>query len=553
MSEDQKKASSGEHVHILITQCLQNSFFLSRESHLCLPDEAVRQMLVGTKDMGAEETKNNKKILADEDIFEGIDENHPARRRVKQALLQQGPLYQFLNALLDDNRPNDLYIINVKDWHVPSETYDRERRFYGTHCEAGTWGAKCIDGLEPFLEPWRNNKNVKNPPQTEMETYPSLDQGPYVLKEHKPVRDEVTGKLRKPAKTYLYEIRSNTLFDFQPVLKQENIDGDMTKSSVSPAPLTRLLDELIGEEQEWENKRVYMAVIGVYTDIKIKTLLTGLRSRYIIHNLILSDVLTASPTLERHLSGLDYADKVLQVEIMHSLNALADVLHPGNFRNPIDPDITKLNPDFHDYRNYYLDQQKVLSYSDAKLEQYINLTSNRMTRIYRDTTRANRVVIWFGYAFLGISLLAVIFTVFAPLLPEDIRPDTGAGVALAGITGGLGLVGLISNFIFDPLNNMRENLYSVVRLRNYLESYSTVTALMRHHLTAPEYLNDESRIKDPEKALKHLRIQMGIMDEVAETMMDNYQALRPTQARRWRRKNDNDRDTGTDKGGGTNE
>jgi len=35
---------------------------------------------------------------------------------------------------------------------VPDENYDFERRLYGTHCEAGSWGAGYIDGLEKWLD-----------------------------------------------------------------------------------------------------------------------------------------------------------------------------------------------------------------------------------------------------------------------------------------------------------------------------------------------------------------------------------------------------------------
>ena len=50
---------------------------------------------------------------------------------------------------------------------------------------------------------------------------------------------------------------------------------------------------------------VYVVVIGVYTDIKVPTLLVGLRTRCDLPNLGVSDTFTASATLERHLAGLD--------------------------------------------------------------------------------------------------------------------------------------------------------------------------------------------------------------------------------------------------------
>ena len=46
-----------------------------------------------------------------------------------------------------------LHVINIRDWHVPDDNYDFERRRYGAHCEAGTWGAGYVDGLEGWLDP----------------------------------------------------------------------------------------------------------------------------------------------------------------------------------------------------------------------------------------------------------------------------------------------------------------------------------------------------------------------------------------------------------------
>ena len=49
-------------------------------------------------------------------------------------------------------------------------------------------------------------------------------------------------------------------------------------------------------------------------------------------NLAVSDTFTASPTLERHLAGLDYAAKVLDVEVVHGINDLVGFLGPATGR-----------------------------------------------------------------------------------------------------------------------------------------------------------------------------------------------------------------------------
>ena len=40
--------------------------------------------------------------------------------------------------------------------------------------------------------------------------------------------------------------------------------------------------------------RIYVGVLGFYTDIKVKMLLTGLRTQYELPNLAVSDTFTAS-------------------------------------------------------------------------------------------------------------------------------------------------------------------------------------------------------------------------------------------------------------------
>ncbi|MDW6061513.1 hypothetical protein SAZ11_30175 [Streptomyces sp. FXJ1.4098] len=62
------------------------------------------------------------------------------------------------------------------------------------------------------------------------------------------------------------------------------------------------------------------------TDIKIQLLLTGIRSRYDVRQLVVSDALTASRTLERHLTALDFCQRVLRTEVMTGLAELARFL-----------------------------------------------------------------------------------------------------------------------------------------------------------------------------------------------------------------------------------
>ena len=117
---------SHETRYILLTECLQNDFFLNRECRLYLGDHAALSMLVG----------RNAEVPA----------RGGGRLEVAHEDLERGPLGVFLDAVLDQRRANEsrgtLHIINIRDWHEPGDAYDLERRVYGSHCESGTWGAR---------------------------------------------------------------------------------------------------------------------------------------------------------------------------------------------------------------------------------------------------------------------------------------------------------------------------------------------------------------------------------------------------------------------------
>ena len=490
-----------ENTYILITQCLQNNFFLADENRLCLPKDVVAQMLIGT---GGDHLKKTQVDSPSKEIT--VNAN---RREITPELLQSGPLYQFLDAAiyadhevakLPRNARDPLHIINIQDWHERgSKNYDEERRLYGLHCEENTWESESIEGFEKFFKPW------------------TLKDGQTAPSNGQPYND---GECN-----YFYTVHSDSLFDFQPA-----DNSDHAKST-----LTAILDKLIKTPQKTDvttttdgatatkDGKTYVVVIGVYSDIKIMTLLTGLRSRYHIDNLIVSDILTASITLERHLAGLDYAHKVLGVEVTHSLNELARILNRAHTRT-IDITITKNNSDFNDYNTYYLDKQSVLSYQDNVLSDYLDLTEQRAVKIYNWSKRANQILTITGVIFILFTLGAAIVQLIAP----D-RVSEGTVLIFAGVS----LSQFIATFFTRPMGQMQENLNNLVRLRNYLESYSTTTALLRHHLTRPEYLSNPIAPNSPEEieaSLDRLQKQMGIVDKesrhrCAKTSMTSHKAV----------------------------
>ena len=125
--------------YVLLTECLQNDFFLNRECRLFLPDFAARTMLLGKRGF-------------DRDL------GTASRRRISSADLAAGPLGLFLEATIGRRSRGEegdcvLDVINIRDWHETDDNYDAERRLYGSHCERGSWGASYIEGLESYLDP----------------------------------------------------------------------------------------------------------------------------------------------------------------------------------------------------------------------------------------------------------------------------------------------------------------------------------------------------------------------------------------------------------------
>lgn len=491
--------------YILITQCLQNDFFLNRESALKLPDKEVGKMLVG---------KNCQELGT-----------LPGGGRVKlpDHFPANGPLGIFLNAVIGNRRTgNDgqgtLHLINIRDWHRAGRSYDQERSTYGAHCEAETWGARYIDGLEEFLDP----ANPKASSQY-------VEEGRFLSE----------GSLR------IYHIHSDTIFDFMPQLESikfrekrkghksckfhqsvlenildiilmgaaEQID-ELTKMLQSEQ-IEKLEEQLIdlanyAKTQETDpHIRIYLAVIGVCTDIKIKTLLGSLRARYDLHNLAVSDTLTASPTMERHLEALDSAYKLMGVQVIHGLNNLIRFL--GGKRT-IDNELEIVAADrFLDYANYFRDKQNVLAYENEKLQEYLRLTHERSEKIYENIERSNKFLLAWGKVFLSITIILAVWGVIAPYL--ELKP---LDWKLPALTGGLSLLQLVSNFFSRPMSDMQKNLTNLATFRMILESHSLKTALARFHLTTPQTLRENINIAESAEQIKAVREQFAVIKEIEE-------------------------------------
>ena len=481
--------------YILITECLQNDLFLNPECRIFLQDEAARQLLVAKRD-------NDKYRVED------------APRRVSAELLKRGPLGLFLEATIGERftgrQPGLLHVINIRDWHTPDDSYDAERRTFGRHCLAGSWGASYIEGLEGYLDP-------------------------------APPRPDGKASFCERGNARIYHIHADSVFDFRP--RWDERPQGQPQPKFHPSELERLLDVLItgsdtdieqlatvlkggdssdgGERRQSQilnrlaleaaganaaadSAQIYVGVIGVYTDIKVQLLLSGLRSRYELPNLAVSDTLTGSRSLERHLHGLDFADKLLNVEVIHGIGDFASFL--GSQPPLQDESETVSAENYAQYRSFFIDKQNVLAYESEKLQEYAQLTSKRAVGVYDTIRRANSFLLLWGSAFLTLTLAGTILHLVSPA-----RWSWQMSVA----TGGVGLLQLVAAFFSKPIRDLQTNLNNLAGLRMILENHSLKTAFTRFHLTTPEVLRELKSADDVERAngqIKTLESQLAVID-----------------------------------------
>jgi hypothetical protein len=496
--------------HILITQCLQNDLFLDPECRLWIGDDALRRLLV-----------------AKDDYEHYQPDGDP--RRIPPDLLENGPLGLFLHACVGRRFTGEqeglLHVINIRDWHRPDDSYDAERRMYGRHCEANTWGAQYLDGLEKYLDP----------------------ADPLPLPDGR-------AAYHSEGNARIYHVHSDSVFDFRPRWDERHGSGGKFHAST----LERLLDVLVtgGDQQidalasalqddaEVEENvegraarrqsqalrqlaldavsaneasttaQLYVAVIGVYTDIKVPVLLAGIRARYEVQNLAVSDTLTASKSLERHLHGLDFADKLLSTEVVHGLGDLCSFLGT----DPPLPDESGVvgGENYSQYRTYFSDKQNVLAYESEKRQEYARLTERRAIGVYNTVKRANVFLLVFGSLFLCVSLIGTFLNLVDP---------GRFSWQLTLATGGVGLVGLVAAFFNRPMRDLQKNLNNLAAFRMVLESHSLKTAFTRYHLTTPEVLRELKGADDfglAKVQIDSLRTQLDVIDRFQAS---DYEAL----------------------------
>jgi hypothetical protein len=514
--------------YVLLTQCLQNDFFLNHDCRLGLPEFIVREMLLGKKQLDGPRRGS-------------------ANGQLSARALKHGPLGRLLQLTIDqrargDDSDGTLHVVNIRDWHCAGTSYDHERRFYGRHCEERTWGAAYIDGLARHLDP-------NGASHSERCNY------------------FAGGSVR------IYHIHSDTLFDFKPltesigpgpsklnaseledlldVIVQGTDDElaelhDIMSEGLEPAELrTRLHEQAdkVAESDPEGPEDVHVATIGVYTDIKVKTLLTGIRTRYDLTNIAVSDTFTTSPTLERHLAGLDYAKKVLGIEVIHGINDLVRFL--GGTGEVKDEKSLVAAERYADYQLFFQDQQNVLAYQNQRLKEYLALTERRALRVYDVIRWSNLFLIGWGAAFLVTTLVLI---VWRALDPDRISWE------LPFVTGGLSLAQFVGAFFTAPTSDLQRNLTNLARYKMILESHSLKTAIMRFHLTTARTLRPIENTAQARAAARQIETLSRQLEVIGGADVVDYTGLEgldlsvrdPGDARQTKPANGNTRKRGRD-------
>ena len=470
--------------YILLTQCLQNDFFLSTRCRLRLSETIVRELLLGKRE-------DDPALLEPGNQYD----------KKRAARIRRGPFGIFLDAVVgkrfDGSEDGMLHLINVRDWHGPGAAYDAERRIYGPHCERDTWGAKYLDGLDELIDPSGDGRYTE---RGNVRVYHIRSDSLFDFKPHSEDRGDARRKFRAGELEDVLDI----LVQGTAAQVEEMADTLRDKRDLRAIhELARAVDE---QEPSPGMAPLYVAVVGVYTDIKVQLALMGLRTQYDLPNLAVSDTFTASFTLERHLAGLDYASKVLDVEVIHGINDLVRFFGGGD---PVVEDESKIvaRSSFARYRTFFQDKQNVLAYQDEKLRQYLQLTENRALEVYDRIKKANTFLMIFGGAFMAATL---VFAILNAIWPD--RFDW----KIAAVTGGIGLLQIVSAFFSRPVRDLQNNLNNLAVFKMILESHSLKTAFARFHLTTPgtlRELGEAGALEAANRQVAALKAQVGAIQE----------------------------------------
>ena len=459
-ADGRSPGSNGEEIYILITQCLQNDFFLNLNCRLSLPADAAQKLLIHP-------------------MSEKTFSESGCRRKVDAGTLGRGPLGRLLEATVGKRLrgagQGTLHLVNIRDWHTAGESYDRERRVYGSHCQAGTWGADYIDGLTHLLDPDGTRRKIGD---TRGEDPDFNRQG------------------NRHGTVVVHHVHSGTLFDLE-------------SFAFRRSELAEVLSQIITPDSR---RHVRVAVIGVYTDIKVQIVLQSLRVAYNLKGLVVSDSLTASPTLERHLGALDFADKVLGVEVMHGGGDLARFLgtDPGKDEE-LESSASEVA--FADYAQYFRDKQSIVSYEDTQQRSYRQQITGSLRQTMRWVRFTSRFLIVCGALTLAATVVLAVVAAIHPTRLPVVLPATLLGLSVAQ---------LVYLFFNRPAQQLTALLSREAVIRMLLESRSLRLALARYHLTTPQALHDGGAAR---QQVKVLRDQLNVLTDLDRVDFDRFDRL----------------------------
>ena len=151
-------------------------------------------------------------------------------------------------------------------------------------------------------------------------------------------------------------------------------------------------------------------------------------------NLAVSDTLTISPTLERHIAGLDFAAKVMQVEVVHGVNDLVRYL--GGVP-PLEGVRDRRGGRLRAVPDVLQGQAERPRVPEREARDYLVLTERRSLDTYNWIQRSNLFLIIWGSVFLVATL---VFAIWSAVDPDDVS------WVIPAITGGVNLIQLVTVF-----------------------------------------------------------------------------------------------------------
>jgi hypothetical protein len=106
-----------------------------------------------------------------------------------------------------------------------------------------------------------------------------------------------------------------------------------------------------------------------------------------------------------------------------------------------------------------------------------------------------------------------------------VEPDQVSWM-LPAVTGGIGLIQLVSAFFTRPTQDLNRNLMNLTTYRMVLESHSLKMALARFHLTTPHTLREIRTADEEERAQRQIKVLEYELATIKDADAVDYGALK---------------------------